>query len=106
MRDGACPEPELEAPAAENVERRGHLRHHGGRAQGQVRDVREEGDASRVREQRGDECERVDEAALVGVVLDTKQVVLEAVGQPRGLEHAVRIAGVRDQEVAESISWP
>ena len=39
--------------------------------------------------------------ALVGMVLDGEQVVAEPVGQARRLEHSMRVAGVRDQEVAE-----
>jgi hypothetical protein len=38
---------------------------------------------------------------LVGVVLDGEQVVAEPVGKAGGLEHALRIAGVRDQEIPE-----
>jgi hypothetical protein len=39
--------------------------------------------------------------ALVGMVLHGEQVVAEPVGQTSRLEHALRVAGVRAQEVAE-----
>jgi hypothetical protein len=35
------------------------------------------------------------------MVLDAEQVVTEPVEEPRGPEHAERIAGVRNEEVAE-----
>ena len=84
------PEPELEAAAAQEVERGGLLGQHRGRTERQVGDVGEEAQALRLREQRPDQGERVEEAPLVRVILYAHEV--ETAGlrgahhRPRGLE--------------------
>ena len=83
---------ELEAAAAQQVERRRRLGEHGRRPQRQVADVGEDAHRCRLREDRGEQRQRVEVARLVGMVLDAEQVVAEAVEQARGLEHAVRVA--------------
>jgi hypothetical protein len=45
--------------------------------------------------------QRVEVGRLIGVVLHREQVVPEPVRQPRRLEYAERVTGVRDQEIPE-----
>ena len=99
--EAAAAEAGLEAPAAEQVERRRRLREHGRWAQRQVADVLEDADPLGLGEDHPEQRERVEVRRLVGVVLDGEQVVAEPVGEARRLEHTLRVVGVRDQEVAE-----
>ena len=62
----ASPDPELEPSAAHDIERRGGLREHRGRAHRQAGDIREEAQAFGPREEVRDERERIEEATLVG----------------------------------------
>jgi hypothetical protein len=52
-------------------------------------------------EDHAEQRERVEVRRLVWVVLDGEQVVAEPVGEARRLEHALQVAGLWDQEVAE-----
>ena len=101
VEEAAAAEAGLEAPAAEQVERRRRLREHRRRAQRQVSDVLEDADPLGLAEDHAEQRQRVEVRRLVGVVLDAEQVVAELVGQARRLEHPVGVARVRDQEVAE-----
>jgi hypothetical protein len=65
---------ELEAAAAQQVERRGRLGHDRRRAQRQVGDVREERDPTSLGQQRGDQRKGVEEAALVRMILDPDEL--------------------------------
>lgn len=85
----ARPEAELEAPAAHHVEGRRLLREHRRIAQRQVGHGGEECEPLRAREQVADQRERVEEAALIGMVLDADQVEPAALG---GVDHGERVA--------------
>ena len=101
VEEPAASQAGLEAPAAEQVERRRRLREHGRRAQRQVADVLEDADPLGPGEDHAEQRQRVQMGPLVGVVLDGEQVVAEPVGEARRLKDALRVLGVRDQEIAE-----
>ena len=82
-------QPQLEAPAAHQVERRRLLGQQRRVAQRQVGDVGEEAEALRARQQVADQREGVEEAALVRMVLDADQVEPAALG---GGHHRERVA--------------
>jgi hypothetical protein len=92
---------EVHAPLAEDVDARGGLRDRHGQAQRQVRDVGREVDPVRLRRDRRQQRERVEEAALVRVVLERDEVQALALGQPRELEDLRRGGRVRRDEHAE-----
>src|SRR5438093_8118438 len=79
---------QLQAPVAQDVERRGGLGEHGRRAQRHVRDVGKETDARGPHRDRGQERPGVEEAALIRVVLDADDVEPELVRRDR-LSHRV-----------------
>jgi hypothetical protein len=100
--EGARPQGELEAAAAEDVERRGRPRHHRGRAQRQVGDVGEERDPARLGEQGREQRPGVEEVALVGVILDPDQVEPGLVGRPHLIADRAEPLGQRDDRDPES----
>jgi hypothetical protein len=95
---------ELEAPAAQQIQRCRRLGEYGGRPQRQVGDVGEDAHGLRLGQDRGEQRGGVEKPSLVGAVLDTDQVVAESIEQPGGLEQAGRVVGVRRVEVAE-LEW-
>jgi hypothetical protein len=99
--EGAGAEAELEAAAAELVERGGLLGQHQRRAQGQIGDVGEDADAAGLPQEVADERHRVEVFLLVGMVLDADQVVTEIVDDVRDLDGALGISGGRIEEEAE-----
>ena len=100
LEKAAGADAELEAAAAQQVERRRRLGEHGRRPERQVADIREDAHGRRPGEDRREQRQRVEVARLVGMVLNGEQVVAEAVDEARRLQHPRRVAGV-DQEVAE-----
>jgi hypothetical protein len=99
--DSTRAQAELKAAAAHHVERRGGLRHHGGRPQRQVRHVDEEGNALCLGEQRRYQRPGVEEAPLVGVILDADEVERGLVGCVHQLAHAIEVVGRRHQRDTE-----
>ena len=93
--------PSSKRPAAQQVERRRGLGEDSRRPQRQVANVGEDPHRRRLGEDGRQQRLRVEVARLVGMVLDAQQVVAEPVDQARGLEDALRVGGVRDEEVAE-----
>ena len=105
-RDDRLPErpgaqAELHPAAAEDVEARDALGEHQRVAEREVRHVEREADARRRRRGDGEERPRVEEAALVGVVLEGDEVEPGRVGEPRQLHDRVRPLRVRRDEDAE-----
>jgi hypothetical protein len=90
LPEGACAEPELEAPAGEPVERSRRLGDHGGQPERQVGHVGEDADPLRLGEQRRHQHPGLQEAALVGMILDAEKVEPGPVGgtdeRPRAVE--------------------
>ena len=101
FEEAAAAETSLEAPTAEQVERRRRLCERRGRAQRQVAHVLKDADPLGLGEDHTRQRERVEVRGLVGVVLDGEQVVAKSVRETRRLERPVRVVGVRNQEVAE-----
>ncbi len=79
--EAAGAEPELEPPAAHDVERGRGLGDHRRPAERQVRHVGEEAQPRRPGQQVGDQRERVEEPPLVRVVLDADEVEPAALGR-------------------------
>ena len=79
LPESARSKTELEAPARERVERRCLLCDDRGAPERQVRDVREDADPVRAREEVGAQRPGVEEAPLVGVVLNPDQAEPELV---------------------------
>jgi hypothetical protein len=98
---GAGPEPQLDPPAAEDVQARGAAGQHDRRAQGQVGDVRRHPDVARLGRHDRQQRPGVEERRLVGVVLERDDVEPDNVGQPRQLHHAVGLRGDGRDEHAE-----
>src|SRR5215470_11272497 len=96
----ARPQSQLETAAAGDVERGRSLGHDRGRSERQVGDVGEESDPVRLREQRGDQGEGIEEASLVRVVLDADVVEAGLVGQPHQSADTFQRIDVRDDREA------
>src|SRR5579864_7121914 len=82
--------PELEPATAQHVERRGGLGQHGGRPKRKVGDVRKDRDAFGPHRDRYQKRPRVEEAALIGMVLDSDDVEAELVGEHGGFQRLRR----------------
>src|SRR5437763_11705139 len=98
---GACPETELEASAAEPVDRGRRLGEAGRRAERQVRDVGKEADTLGPRGEVRDQHPRVEEPPLVGVILDPDEVEAEPVSRQHLLYELVLPISLGNREYAE-----
>ena len=94
-------EAELDAAAAEDVQARDAAREHGRRAQREVGDVRREADRRRARRDDRQQRPRVEEARLVGVVLEGDEVEAGDLGELGELDDRVRLLGDRRDEDPE-----
>ena len=95
----ASPDPELEPTAAHDIERRGGLREHLWGAHRQAGDIREEAQAFGPSEEVRDERERIEEATLVGVVLDADELEPAALrGKDLGDDGRVVVRGRRHRD--------
>ena len=74
LGEGAGPQPELDPPAAEQVEAGGRPGHHGRRPQGQVEHVGGQPDPDGGRGDIGQQGPGVQEAGLIGMVLEGDQI--------------------------------
>jgi hypothetical protein len=100
----AGPEPELDPASADHIQTRRGLGEHGGRAQLQIGHIRHEVDHSG----QGDECRHqgpgVEEAALVGMILDPDELQAGTLDRPSGRRRSLEIGhGV---EVAAEFDIP
>jgi hypothetical protein len=95
-------EAELEAAAAQHVERCRGLGHHGGRAQRQVRHVGEERNALGLGDQRRYQRPGVEEVPLVGVILDADEVEPGFIGHAHQFAYAIELLGCRHERDTES----
>ena len=93
-------------PLAEDVDARRRLREHHGQPQRQVRDVRREEDAVGLRRDHREQRERVEEAALVRMVLERDDVEVLALGELREPEDVVRVAAVGVMKTPKRRSCP
>ena len=89
VEEPAASQAGLEAPAAEQVQRRRGLRVNGRRAKRQVADVLEDANPLGAGEDHAQQRQRVQMGPLVRVVLDGEQVVPEPVGEARRLKDAL-----------------
>ena len=101
LPEGARSKAELEPAGAQEVDRGGGLGDHRRRPQRQVGHVRRQADAPRAGGEVGEERESVEEAALVGVVLDCNEVEPHLLRGQRLLYRALGVAGVRYDEYSD-----
>ena len=92
----------MHAPLAEDVDARRGLGEHHGQPQRQVGDVRREVDLVGLRRDHREQRERVEEAPLVGVVLERDDVEVLALGELREPQDVVRGGGGGRDEDAEA----
>jgi hypothetical protein len=101
VEEATSAEAELEAAAAQYVHGRARLADHRGSAQRQVRDVGKERDPAGLGQQGGDQREGVQEASLVGVILDADELEPALVGHSHQLAAPVDQIGERDNRDAD-----
>jgi hypothetical protein len=94
-------EPELEATAREDVERRRLLGDHRRQAKRQVRDVGEDAETLGAGEQIGHQRPGLEKAPLIRVVLDAEQIQPESVGADGELASFEYVGCVRNEAEAE-----
>src|SRR5690606_40031488 len=97
----AGPNAQLEAAAAEDVERGGGTCEDGGWAQRQAGDVRGQVHVLRARGREGEQCRGVEERRLVRMVLERDEVQPAAVGRLDELEHTRGVLRGRRDEGSE-----
>src|ERR671922_2539448 len=101
FKEGSRSKSELEAPIAQEVQGGGRLGHHRGWPQRKIGDRREDPDPRGPGQQMADQDPSVEEAPLVGMVLNPDEIEPGALGGDRLGEHVVAAACVRTEEYAE-----
>ena len=101
LPERARPEPELDPPAAEDVQARGAAGEHDRRPQREVGDVRRDAHVGRLGRDHRQQRPHIQERGLIRVVLEADDIEAGDVGKPRQLDHGIRLAGDGCDEHAE-----